>query len=101
MTSGPGSGSCSGCGTVGQHVFVAAWCGPVANARAPMLPPSRWLAHSPMTEPGELIALFTRLPSDVAGLNRVVQGLLVHGEQLEKYGDNPATFWPISSATLQ
>jgi len=51
-----------------------------------MQPPSRWLAHSPMTEPAELASLFTRLPTDVAGLNRVVQGLLVHSDLLEMYG---------------
>ncbi|HEX3990731.1 MAG TPA: transglutaminase domain-containing protein, partial [Acetobacteraceae bacterium] len=50
-----------------------------------------------MTEPA---ALFTRLPTDVAGLNRVVQGLLVHCELLDKYSDDPGAFGPVSRATL-
>ncbi len=62
--------------------------------------PSRWLAHTPMTEPAALASLFIRLPSDVAGLNRVVQGLLVHCELLAKYGDDPSAFGPVSRTTL-
>jgi hypothetical protein len=65
-----------------------------------MQPPSRWLAHSPMTEPGELAGLFARLPSDVADLDRVVQGLLIHGDQLARYGDDPGAFAPVSRTTL-
>jgi hypothetical protein len=65
-----------------------------------MQPPSRWLAHSPMTEPAALAALLTRLPTDVTGLNRVVQGLLVHCELLDKYSDDPGAFGPVSRATL-
>jgi hypothetical protein len=62
-----------------------------------MQPPSRWLAHTPMTEPA---ALFTRLPKDIAGLNRVAQGLLVHGDMLDKYGEDPAAFGSVSRTTL-
>ena len=65
-----------------------------------MQPPSRWLAHTPMTEPAALASLFTRLPPDVAGLNRVVQGLLVHGDLLGKYGDDPGAFGPVNRTTL-
>jgi hypothetical protein len=65
-----------------------------------MQPPSRWLAHSPMTEPAALAAMFTQLPPDVAGLNRVVQGLLVHCDLLERYGDDAGAFGPISRTTL-
>jgi Transglutaminase-like superfamily len=65
-----------------------------------MPPPSRWLAHTPMTETATLAALFTRLPRDIAGLNRVAQGLLVHGDLLGKYGDDPAAFGPVSRTTL-
>jgi len=74
--------------------------GTVAIERTQMQPPSRWLAHTPMTEPAALAALFTQLPYDVAGLNRVVQGLLVHGDLLGKYGDDPAAFGPVSRTTL-
>jgi hypothetical protein len=65
-----------------------------------MQPPSRWLAHTPMTEPAALASLFTRLPPDVAGLNRVVQGLLVHCDLLEKYGDDPGAFGQVNRTTL-
>ena len=65
-----------------------------------MQPPSRWLAHTPMTEPAALATLFTRLPQNVAALNRVAQGLLVHGDLLGKYGDDPAAFGPVSRTTL-
>ncbi len=64
-----------------------------------MQPSSRWLTHTAMTEPAAPAALFTRLPRDVAGLNRVVQGLLLHSELLAKYGD-PSAFGPVSRTTL-
>ena len=59
----------------------------------------RWLTHTPMTEPAVSAASLTRLPSDVADLNRVVQGLLIHSDLLEKYGD-PSAFGPVSRTTL-
>ncbi len=65
-----------------------------------MQPPSRWLAHSAMTDPTALAGLFTRLPTDVAGLNRVVQGLLVHCDLLDKYGSDADAFGPVSRTTL-
>jgi len=54
--------------------------------------PSRWLAHTPMTEPAALESQIKNLPSDVASLNRVVQGLLVHAEWLAAYGLEPLSF---------
>jgi hypothetical protein len=72
----------------------------VANVRMKMQPLSRWLAHTPMTEPGTLAALFNGLPADVAGLNQVVQGLLVHGDLLAKYDEDLAAFGPVSRTTL-
>jgi hypothetical protein len=72
----------------------------IADERMQMQPLSRWLAHTPMTEPAALASLFTQLPKDVAGLNRVVQGLLVHGDLLGKYGDDPTAFGPVSRVTL-
>jgi Transglutaminase-like superfamily len=65
-----------------------------------MHPPSHWLAHSQMTEPGNLSSSFARLPSNVASLNQVVQGLLMHCQWLDKYNDDPAAFGPISRSTL-
>lgn len=61
--------------------------------------PNRWLAHSPMTEPAALAALVARLPNEVAALNRVVQGLLVHCDWLEQY-DEVAAFGTVSRSTL-
>ena len=72
----------------------------VAHERRPMHPSSRWLAHTPMTEPATLASSFTGLPPDVAYLNRVVQGLLVHCEFLGQYGDDPGAFGPVSRTTL-
>ena len=65
-----------------------------------MHPPSRWLAHTPMTELGALSPSFERLPPDVASLNRVVQGLLVHCAWLGTYGHDPDAFGPVSRTTL-
>jgi hypothetical protein len=53
-----------------------------------------------MTDPALLAGLLAGLPQDVAGLNRVVQGLLVHGDLLCLYGDDPAAFGPVSRTTL-
>jgi hypothetical protein len=54
-----------------------------------MQQPSRWLVHSPMTEPGAFETQIKALPSEVAALNQVVQGLLVHSEWLAAYGVDP------------
>jgi hypothetical protein len=53
-----------------------------------------------MTEPGALAVDFEDLPSDIASLNRVAQGLLVHSEWLSAYDVDPTEFPPISRATL-
>jgi hypothetical protein len=65
-----------------------------------MQSPSRWLAHTPMTEPGALESRVRGLPADVASLNRAVQGLLVHCEWLAAYGANSSAFPSFSRATL-
>jgi len=70
------------------------------DKRRPMQSPTRWLAHTPMTEPDALTSSFTRLPPDVASLNRLVQGLLIHCDALWRYGENPGAFGPISRTTL-
>lgn len=43
-------------------------------------------AHGPMTDPGAHARLLDELPSDVAGLCRVVQGLMVHVFWADQYG---------------
>ncbi|HTI80773.1 MAG TPA: transglutaminase domain-containing protein, partial [Acetobacteraceae bacterium] len=65
-----------------------------------MSAPSRWLAHTPMTEPGAFEPLIKRLPADVAYLSRIVQGLLVHSEWLAAYALDPRAWSSISRATL-
>lgn len=62
--------------------------------------PSRWIAHSPMTEPAALAPLVGRLPSDVIELNRVVQGLIIHCDWLGMHDHEPGAFGPISRTTL-
>lgn len=63
-------------------------------------PPGRWLAHTQMTDPADHAALIDRLPSEVAMLNRVVQGLVVHCEWLGQYGNDSSAFGTISRTTL-
>jgi len=53
-----------------------------------------------MTHPAALEAQIGRFPSDVASLNRIVQGLLVHSEWLAAYGIDPSSLGFISRATL-
>lgn len=37
---------------------------------------SRWLVHTPMTEPASLVTFVEELPDDITALSRVVQGLI-------------------------
>jgi hypothetical protein len=66
----------------------------------PLQPVAHWLRHTPMTEPGALAFEFEELPSDIASLNRIVQGLLVHSEWLLAYGIDANTFHSIKRETL-
>ena len=60
-----------------------------------------YAAHDEFTAVGEHGALFDALPSDVAGLCRVIQGLLIHDHSgLHLYGDPPASFHRASRETL-
>ncbi len=43
-----------------------------------MDPQEYYLAQSAFTDPGEYTALLDELPSDLEGLSRVVQGLIIH-----------------------
>lgn len=60
---------------------------------------SRWLVHTPMTDPASLAALVEGLPDEITALNRVVQGLMVHCAWLKQYGDSSA-FGNVSRTTL-
>ena len=39
---------------------------------------NRWMKHSKMTDPGELVSLFETLPADVLELCGIAQGILIH-----------------------
>jgi hypothetical protein len=43
-----------------------------------MDPLTYYASQSPITDPGEYVGLFADLPRDIAGLCRVVQGLIIH-----------------------
>ena len=60
----------------------------------------RWLRHTPMTEPGPLGVEFEKLPTDVASLNRIAQGLLIHSDWLSAYGLRPETLHSFNRMTL-
>ena len=66
----------------------------------PMQRVAQWLRHTPMTAPGALALEFEKLPSDIASLNRIVQGLLVHSEWLPAYGVDANTFRSVNRVTL-
>jgi hypothetical protein len=70
------------------------------NESKPMPSVTRWLAQTPMTELAASSSLVERLPSGVAELNRVVQGLLVHSAWLGSYTDDLNAFGPVSRTTL-
>jgi hypothetical protein len=53
-----------------------------------------------MTEPADLAAMIEGLPGDVPALARVVQGLVIHGDWLDRYGANRSAFGTISRTTL-
>jgi hypothetical protein len=53
-----------------------------------------------MTDPGAFSAAVERLPCNVADLNRIVQGLLVHSEWLASYANDLSAFGPVSRTTL-
>lgn len=59
-----------------------------------------WLRHTAMTEPGELALEVEKLPSDVASLGRITQGLLVHCDWLSAYGLSADDFPSVSRSTL-
>ena len=61
---------------------------------------AHWLRHTPMTEPGALALEFEKLPSDVASLNRLAQGLLVHSEWLSAYGVDASALRSANRVTL-
>jgi hypothetical protein len=61
---------------------------------------SQWLGHTPMTEPAALKDQLKNFPSNVAFLNRIVQGLLVHSEWRAAYGIDPNALTSVSRATL-
>ena len=49
-------------------------------------PHAQYIPHSPVTDPGDQAAFLADLPTDVAGLCRVVQGLVIHLGLGDLYG---------------
>ncbi len=62
--------------------------------------PERWRRHGPMSAPGSGSLGFDGLPADVAGLCRVVQGVLLHSDWITAYGIDAAQFRTVSRETL-
>lgn len=60
----------------------------------------RWRAHSAMTDPAGERSRFDGLPSDIAGLCRIVQGVLIHSDWIEAYGVDESQFSTVSRETL-
>ncbi len=60
----------------------------------------RWRSHNPMSDPGTWPLHFEGLPSDVAALCRVVQGVLIHSDWIAAYGVSEAAFRTVSRETL-
>lgn len=63
--------------------------------------PTYYARHGEFTEVNDHGALFETLPSEVAGLCRVIQGLLIHDHSgLHYYGDPPESFHRASRETV-
>ena len=60
----------------------------------------RWADHSPMSDPAGHAVVIADLPSDIAILNGIVQGVLVHSDWLTAYGLDDACYRAVSRATL-
>lgn len=46
----------------------------------------RWVAQTAMSDPAEHAPFVAGFPADMGGLNRVIQGVLVHSDWLAEYG---------------
>ena len=60
----------------------------------------RWVKHSPMSDPAGHIGRIAELPSDIRGLNCIIQGLLIHADWLQAYGLDAADYQAVSRETL-
>jgi len=60
----------------------------------------RWIGQSAMSDPGRHKAAVAELPSSVAALNGVVQGLIIHTEWLSAYGVDESQFERVSRETV-
>jgi hypothetical protein len=59
-----------------------------------------WISHSAMSDPGRHAAVVAELPSGVAVLNGVVQGVIIHTDWLDAYGVDRSRFDRVSRETL-
>ncbi len=62
--------------------------------------PSRWLADSPMTDPGAEAFRFDDVPADVDSLCQTIHGVLIHAEWLSAYGEPAENTGPADRETL-
>lgn len=60
----------------------------------------RWIAHSRMSDPGRHAGALAALPRDVAALNAIIQGVLVHSDWVREYGLDPASLGAAPRRTL-
>jgi hypothetical protein len=60
----------------------------------------RWTKHSPMSDPAGHAGAVAELPFDIAALNGIIQGLLVHCDWLTAYGLDSADYQSVSRNTL-
>jgi hypothetical protein len=60
----------------------------------------RWIGHSRMTDPGEHAAAVADLPPEVAALNNIIQGVLIHSAWLSAYGIDEVRLDPAARTTL-
>lgn len=60
----------------------------------------RWINHDGMSDPAGHSAAIAGLPPDIAALNAVVQGVLVHSDWLSEYGLDATRLAGVSRATL-
>jgi hypothetical protein len=60
----------------------------------------KWVGHNPMSDPAAYAHLVAGLPSDISGLNSVIQGLLVHSGWLTEYGLDETQLHADSRKTL-
>ena len=60
----------------------------------------RWIGQSRMSDPTEHAASVAALPPNIADLNNIVQGVLIHADWLSAYGVDETRLDAVSRTTL-